>query len=403
MIRDYLELTQKAEGEMKRLQYAKGTIKQYRLWWSRFQEYADAHNIASYTDSAVEMYFQDTFNCSYVSPSHHMSRRIGRCYRSLSVLSQIKNTGMFYRRRPGKDHKIPDCFQPAASIFLLEKCSSLADTTKRQMRFHMESFLEYLSINEITDFNAITKNTVISYWDTRKMLKKTTRTFDSYFLHKFFDFLSDMSYTVVDNSVFVPKVKGANRGSIPAHYTVNELSTLLACVDRNSPIGKRDYALLLFAIRYGPRVEDIRNLQLNEIDWDKSLISYIQKKTGKWITYKLYDDVATAFIDYFKNGRPTTECRNVFVRHNAPYDKFGAEDNLHHIIGKYMKIAGFNDFHRRKHGLYSMRHSIAGNLLNEGTPMATVAEVLNHDSTVTTMHYTKIAIEQTRACALEVD
>lgn len=68
-----------------------------------------------------------------------------------------------------------------------------------------------------------------------------------------------------------------------------------------------------------------------------------------------------------------------------------------------MRFAGFTDFHRRKHGLHSMRHSIAGNMLNEGTPMPVVSEVLNHSKTDTTMHYTKIAVEQLKSCALEVD
>ena len=403
MDQDFIELTLKAESEMKRLQYNSHTIRAYKRWWNRFQDYSDQHNISSYTDSAVEMYFQDTFGFSYLFPSYPIPREVSRCYRSLCVLAQVKETGEFCRRRYTKDHSIPECYQPAASIFLTEYCSALSNATKRQMRSHLDGFIDYLSKYGITDFKSITKNTILSYWDTRKTLSNDSRCYDSYFLHKFFDFLYENGYTIVDNSVFVPKIKGSNRGTIPSYYTTDEISTLLSCVDRNSPMGKRDYAILLIAIRYGPRVEDIRNLKLTDIDWDKSQISYIQNKTGKWVTFKLYDDVATALIDYFKNGRPNTECRNVFVRHNAPYDKFGKDNNLHGIISKYMKMAGFTDFHHRKHGLHSMRHSIAGNLLNEGTPIATVAEVLNHESSVTTMHYTKIACEQTRACALEVD
>ena len=35
-----------------------------------------------------------------------------------------------------------------------------------------------------------------------------------------------------------------------------EITTLLSNVDRENPAGKRDYAILLFAIRYGMRVGD---------------------------------------------------------------------------------------------------------------------------------------------------
>ena len=59
-----------------------------------------------------------------------------------------------------------------------------------------------------------------------------------------------------------------------------------------------------------------------------------------------------------------------------------------------MRIAGFTDFHSRKIGLNGMRHSIAGNLLDEGTPLPVVTEILNHSDTETTMHYIKIATKQ---------
>ena len=403
MNEEYELLTQKATAELERFHYAKSTVDRYQLCWSRFKDYAVNKGITKFDNDVLEQYFQDTFDCSYMHPVAPVPRNISGYHRALNVLAQVKETGVFYKRRPSKDHTIDERYQPAAGEFMMVKCAPLAATSKRQMRTHMESFLGFLSANEVYDYNKITKNIILSFWDTRSKVTKGTRMYDSYFLHKFFDFLYENGYTVVDNSVFVPKVKGSNKGQIPSYYTVDELTTLLACVDRSSPIGKRDYALLLFAVRYGPRVEDIRNLKLNEIDWDKSVISYVQEKSGKRITLKLYDDVATAFIDYFKNGRPETECRNVFVRHNAPFNQFGSEDNLHYIISKYMRFAGFNDFHHRKRGLYSMRHSIAGNLLNEGTPMPTVSEVLNHSKTDTTMHYTKIAVEQMKSCALEVD
>jgi len=397
------ELVQKTTAELERLKYSQSSIRKYQACWNQFRKYADNHSICDFSDETAEQYFQDTFGLSFIHPKSPLPTRARREHRFLSVLYQVKMTGVFYNRRPTKDHSIEDCYQPAANEFLSVGCSNVADSTKRQMQLRMEIFLEFLLVRGIKNFNAIRKSDILAFWDMRNYLKKKTREYDSYFLHKFFDFLFEHGYTIVDNSVFVPKVKGSNQGQIPSHYTPDELTKLLSCVDRNNPIGKRNYAILLFSIRYAPRVEDIRNLKLGDIDWDKSIISYVQGKTQKRITLTLYDDVATALIDYFKNGRPETTCRNVFVRHNAPFTEFGKNDNLHYIISKYMKFAGFTDFHQRKHGLHSMRHSIAGNMLNEGVPMPVVSEVLNHGSTDTTMHYTKIAVEQLRTCALEVD
>lgn len=403
MNKQYHDLVLRATDELNRLHYTQSTIAKYQRCWSRFEEYATKKAIIELNVDFVEQFFQDTFSYSYIHPNPPTVRKVNQYHRALSVLFQIKDYGIIYRRRPAKDHTIPPCYQNVAEEYMAAVCALLANTSKRQHRSHMEDFFSFLSANDIIDFNKLTKKDILAYWDSRNSHAAKTREYDAYFLRKFLGFLHDRGYTVVDNSVFVPKVKSRSNNQIPSYYTVNELTKLLSCVDRNSPIGKRDYAILLFAVRYGPRVEDIRSLQLRDIDWEKSVISYIQRKNNKRITLKLYDDVATAFIDYFQHGRPDTDCTHVFVRHNAPFDQFGSEDNLHYIISKYMRFAGFTNLHTRKCGLYIMRHCIAGNLLNEGTPMPIVSEVLNHSNTETTMHYTKIAVEQMRDCALEVD
>ena len=350
-----------------------------------------------------ESFFQDKFSCSFLMPPRPMRRHINAYHRAFMILADVKASGSFSRRKNAKDHIIPVCYQPASDEFLNILCKPLARNTKRHMRQYLEDFTSYLQKQGITDFNKITKSDILRYWDIRSYVCGKTRQFDSYFLRKFFTFLFKNNYTIIDNSVFVPFRVEARRNTIPSHYTVDELNKLLASIDRCSPIGKRDYAIILFAIRYGVRVEDIRNLELSDFDWSRNTVSFIQNKSDKYITFNLYNDVIEAFYDYFKNGRPETECKKVFVRHVPPYEAFGPDNNLHHIICKYMRIAGFTDFHSRKIGLNGMRHSIAGNLLDEGTPLPVVTEILNHSDTETTMHYIKIATKQLRECALEVD
>ena len=68
-------------------------------------------------------------------------------------------------------------------------------------------------------------------------------------------------------------------------------------------------------MRYGPRVEDIRDLKLGDFDWEKSVISYVQRKNNKRITLKLYDDVATAFIDNeTARGKTFMKCAPLLFR-----------------------------------------------------------------------------------------
>lgn len=403
MSESFKKLTDDVDQVLRHLKYAPHTISAYHRFWNRISEYMETKGYTDFTRDVAEQYFQDTYGFSLSAPSGSYNSDTRHCHRTILVLLEFQKSGTIYRRRLAKDHKFNECFQPAIGEFMAFVEETMAGTSRRQVRFRMESFLGFLTTHGCTDFAKLDRQTILAYWKTRSHVCRTTQVYDAYVLRKFFDFLYKHGYAIVDNSVFVPNVRGNHKGHIPSFYTVEEISTLLSNVDRENPAGKRDYAILLFAVRYGMRVGDIRNLRLSDIDWNASSFSFCQGKTGTAMTFPLLDDVAAALIDYFQNGRPETGCRNVFVRHNAPYEAFGKDDNLHYIISKYMRLSGFTDFHHRKRGLHSLRHSIAGNMLNLGVPMPAVSEVLGHSSTDTTMIYTKIGTGQLRNCALEVD
>ncbi len=44
---------------------------------------------------------------------------------------------------------------------------------------------------------------------------------------------------------------------------------MLAGVDRRTPVGRRDYAVLLLLVTYGLRGRDVAALTLDDIDWKR--------------------------------------------------------------------------------------------------------------------------------------
>ena len=68
-----------------------------------------------------------------------------------------------------------------------------------------------------------------------------------------------------DLSVAAAAVRQYRLTGIPDTLTDDEVSALLQSVDRSTTIGKRDYAVLLLAARYGMRPGDIRQLRLDHI------------------------------------------------------------------------------------------------------------------------------------------
>ena len=402
MYTSFSEVTAALSKKLHDLKYSDGTIQKYEREWTRFENYLSKNNIEQYDMETVKDYFFSKYNVLFDATAKEHSRSMRQTMRALRTLIDFKNHGVIYRRVSGKDHSIPSGFQEPVHDFLSKAEETLASSSCRQYRTHVECFVSFLHEQGICNFSELTPEIIKSFWKTRESLSKQTKEYDAYVLRKLLDFLYESKTCAVDLSVFVPKVKGNHKGSIPSFYTVEELTKLLSMVDRFNPTGKRDYAILLMAIRYGMRVGDIRNLKLSDFDWENDKFSFIQSKTGKRQEFHLLPEVSTALIDYFKNGRPDTECKSVFVRHTAPYTEFGKDNNLHYITRKYMNMANFTDFPHRKCGLHSLRHSIAGNMLDQGIALPTISEVLGHSSTETTMIYTKISIEQLSACGLEV-
>ncbi len=403
MEKNYTELTGEISNKLQSLQYHPDTIRKYQREWECFKKYLDAHNTHDFSDSLIADYYYVRYNIAFDAPGTEHSRAMRQTKRALETLLEYRKSGIIYRRKPTKNHTWPEAFENDAENFLSMISASRARTTSRQFRSKLESFVVYISDNGCNDFSGLSPNLLKGFWESRSHLSKTTRAYDTYVIRVLLDYLYENRICSVDLSVFVPKIKINSTGQIPSFYTTDELTKLLAMVDRSNPAGKRDYAILLLAIRYGMRVGDIRTLMLTDFDWKNSKLSFIQSKTSKRQDFILLPEVATAIIDYFKNGRPDTDCKYVFIRHNAPYCEFGQDNNLHNIISKYMKMANFTDFHHRKHGLHSLRHSIAGNMLDQGIALPTISEVLGHTSTETTMIYTKISINQLSSCSLEVE
>jgi integrase len=178
-----------------------------------------------------------------------------------------------------------------------------------------------------------------------------------------------------------------------------ELHRLLTAVDRSSPVGRRDYAVLMLAARYGLRPSDIRRLRLDDVQWRHGLITLRQCKTGRPLTLPLLPDVAAALVAYLRAGRPVTTYRELFIRHRAPFAPFVATNNLNAIMRTALRRAGLAERAGRR-GLYLFRHTLATRLLAAECSIKTIADVLGHVSSDTTMEYANIDLHALRRVAL---
>ena len=133
-----------------------------------------------------------------------------------------------------------------------------------------------------------------------------------------------------DLSGGLPGVYFPQRATIPSVWEKDLLVQLLERIDRHSPRGKRDYAILLLACRLGVRSSDIKALTVDQIDWVAETITFTQSKTA--IPLRLTDEVGSALIVYLKSVRPKTPYPEVFLRLRPPFKPLSNTVHLHHIV-----------------------------------------------------------------------
>jgi site-specific recombinase XerC len=140
-------------------------------------------------------------------------------------------------------------------------------------------------------------------------------------LRSFLRYLRHQGEISLDLAGCVPPVAIWSLSSVPKFLPAGSVQRVLDHCERNTPDGKRNYAVLLLLARLGLRACEIVGLCLDDIDWDRGQLT-IRCKGGRWAQMPLPPDVGEAIAIYLRSGRPRSVCRRVFLRHRAPIRGF---------------------------------------------------------------------------------
>src|SRR5262245_8535558 len=188
---------------------------------------------------------------------------------------------------------------------------------------------------------------------------------------------------------------------LPAALTSDEVQAVLesACQDQ-TPIGLRNYAILLLLATYGLRAGEVVRLRLEDLDWRHECLHVRQSKTGRTTVLPLLAPVGEAILDYLREGRPTTEVREVFLRALAPLQPFRQGSSLYCMVARQLAKAGIEPAGKR--GPHTFRHARAISLLRASVPMKAIGDLLGHTVPAATAIYLKLATDDLRDVCLDI-
>ncbi|MBC8421480.1 MAG: tyrosine-type recombinase/integrase [Actinobacteria bacterium] len=397
------EATTRILAGLKQQNYSKHAIDRYRQCYDGLIKYTRERRIKDYSTSIGLDFIKYKYGLSIEDFYSRQPKNVSSALRALQVLWDYLEYGRmsFKKRSSKKPFECPVQFtkeyEALKEICILRQYSPRTNTS---ILYGLQKFLTFLDDLKVDSSNEITGRHLIKFLSSYSRNSTTTIATTVSILRNYITFLYQENYMAADISGCLPKVRILRDAFIPSVWKDGDVKKLLDSIDRKNPKGKRDYAIILLVARLGLRVGDIRSLKMADLNWDRKLLSIVMQKTRRPLELPLIEDVGWAIIDYLKNGRPHSISKNIFIRHIAPYNGFSDGNSFDKMLAEYMNKAGIV-MRGQKHGLHSLRSTLASLMLENGTPLPVISEALGHQNINTTSIYLKIDMKGLRCCTID--
>lgn len=182
---------------------------------------------------------------------------------------------------------------------------------------------------------------------------------------------------------------------LPAGPSWGDVQRLIEGVGTERPVDIRDRAILMLAAIYGFRSHEIRQLQLDDVDWVRDLITLHRPKSRRDQQYPLAPVVGEAVVRYVRHARPQTDRRELFLRVLAPFEPLTA-GGVSTLVHRRFRRLNLDLPH---YGAHALRHACARHLLAEGFSLKEIGDHLGHRDPRSTRIYAKVDLVGLRAVA----
>ena len=190
-------------------------------------------------------------------------------------------------------------------------------------------------------------------------------------------------------------LEAANRGlHLPKVLSVAEVDALLDTPNLGTPDGYRDKTMLEVLYATGMRVSELVNVPLKNVDLKMEYVIVMGKGSkermlplGRTALHYL-EHYISVVRPQLLHGKPDSSKALFVTGWGGPMTR----ERFYELIVAYGQSAGLS----KKVTPHMLRHSFATHLLNNGTDLRVVQELLGHADISTTQIYTHLDIERLR-------
>jgi len=190
------------------------------------------------------------------------------------------------------------------------------------------------------------------------------------------------------------------RGELPPRALGWDLiEKLLASIDRNDALGRRDHAILHLMAYYGLRASEVASLTFDAVNWKTGTLRVDQRKTRSTLVLPLAGQTLRILEQYLANRPACDQATTIlFPKARSP---IGAMTSWG-ICDVFAKRARESGLPLEGVSSYALRHSFAMRLLRQGVGVKTIGDLLGHHCLESTCVYLRIETDMLRTVALPV-
>ena len=276
-------------------------------------------------------------------------------------------------------------------------CSRLVAVEKRAVltrecyRLEIKRFLDFLETEKIplekadtgalSAYLAVRRN--VDKIDSRSAAKAVSA------LRSFFKFASDERLINDNPASLIESPK--RRASLPEVMDRKTVESLFNLIDMKSPLGIRDRALFEMIYSCGLRVSEAVSLNIRDVDI-KGGLAKVRGKGNKERLVIFGQEAGIRLEQYLQEARgklagKVNKSDALFIGRNG---KRLSRKGIWKNYAKWASLAGTSSH------IHTLRHSFATSLLEGGSDLRTVQELLGHADLSTTQIYTHVDVSVLR-------
>jgi site-specific recombinase XerD len=280
---------------------------------------------------------------------------------------------------------------------------SYRDSIVLLLRFLSRQRVKPITELDLTDLDPRGILAFLSHLEQERKNSVSTRNVRLSAIHAFFHFVASRNpehLELAQRILGIPFKRTRQRAIDYLEY--EEIDAILKKINRATPRGMRDYALVVTMFNTGGRVQEIANLRARDLQLTKPFQVRLFGKGRKERYCPLWSQTATVLKTFCKHRNMDLESEScVFLNHRGkPITRFG----IRCILAGCLRLACETAPNLRKKRLHphSIGHSTAVALLKSGVDLSTISHLLGHASPTTTNGYAKVDLEMKRQAIAKV-